>query len=123
MYRQLEKNLLNSNVSPTWPHNMVNFGPLVVENCWRAWGTRANFNGFRILAVLLHGTLVVGVSQTLQHWTEVHLYSATLGIGPHSSLSCFISFWYDLKTFLSLLVDWTQYIRGIAITHHINYDW
>jgi len=28
------------------------------------WGTPANFNGFRVLATLLHGTLVVGVSQT-----------------------------------------------------------
>jgi len=28
--------------------------------------TPANFNGFRVLAALLHGTLLVGVSQTLQ---------------------------------------------------------
>jgi len=27
----------------------------------------ANFNGFRVLAALLHGTVVVGVSQTLWH--------------------------------------------------------
>jgi len=26
------------------------------------WGTPANFNGFQVLAALLHGTLVVGVS-------------------------------------------------------------
>jgi len=60
-----KKNLLNSNVSHTCPHNIVNFGPLAAEICWRVWGTSANFNGFRILTVLLHGTLVVGVSQTL----------------------------------------------------------
>jgi len=36
-----KKNLLNSNVSPTCPHNMVNFGPLAVEICWRVWGTPA----------------------------------------------------------------------------------
>ena len=30
-YRQSEKNLLNSNIFPTSPHNMVNFGPLAVE--------------------------------------------------------------------------------------------
>jgi len=29
-YRQSEKNLLSSNISSTCPHNMVNFGPLVV---------------------------------------------------------------------------------------------
>ena len=48
------------------PYNMVNFGPLAAETCWRVWGTRVNFNGFRVLAALLHGTLVVGVSETLQ---------------------------------------------------------
>jgi len=31
-----------------------------------AWGTPANFSGFRILAALLHGNQVVGVSQTLR---------------------------------------------------------
>ena len=46
------------------PYNMVNFGPLTAEICWRVWGTTASFNGFRVLAALLHGTLVVGVSQT-----------------------------------------------------------
>ena len=30
------------------------------------WGTPANFNGFRVLAELLHCTPVLGVSQTLQ---------------------------------------------------------
>jgi len=59
------KKVLNSNVSPTCPHNMVNFGPLAAEICWRVWGTPAHFNGFRVLTVLLHGNLVVGVSQTL----------------------------------------------------------
>jgi len=49
------KKVLNSNVSPTCPHNMVNFGPLAAEIRWRVWGTPANFNGFRVLAALLHG--------------------------------------------------------------------
>ena len=40
---------------------MVNLGPLTAEICWRVWGTPANFIGFRVLAALLHGTLVVGV--------------------------------------------------------------
>ena len=38
------------------------------------WGTPGNFNGFRVLAALLHGTLVVGVSQTLRRWTEGTTY-------------------------------------------------
>jgi len=34
------------------------------------WGIPANFNGFCVVAALLQGTLVVGVSQTLRCWTE-----------------------------------------------------
>jgi len=44
---------------------MGNFSPLPAEIDSLVWGTLANFNGFRVLAALLHGTLVVGVSQTL----------------------------------------------------------
>jgi len=44
---------------------MVNFAPLAAEISPVVWGTPANFNGFRVLAALLHGTLVVVVSQTL----------------------------------------------------------
>ena len=35
---------------------MVNFGLLAAEICCRVWGTHANYNGFRVLAALLHGT-------------------------------------------------------------------
>jgi len=45
---------------------MANLGPLAADICWRVWGTPANFNMFCVLATLLHGTLVVGVSQTLR---------------------------------------------------------
>jgi len=58
--------MLPHNISSTCPQNMVNFGPLAAETVSLVWGTPANFNGFRVLAVLLHGTLVVGVSQTLR---------------------------------------------------------
>ena len=68
------KNLLSSNISSTCPHNMVNFGPLAAEIVSLVWGTPPNFNGFRVLAALLHGTLVVGVSQTLRRWTECATY-------------------------------------------------
>jgi len=84
------KKLLNSNISSTCSDNTVNFGPLSAAICWRVWDTSANFNGFRVLAALLHGTLVVGVSQILRRWTEGATYigqgAITLGIGPHSSL-------------------------------------
>jgi len=53
-------------ISSIYHHNMVNLGPLTAEICWRVWGTPPNFNGFRVLVALLHGTLAVGVSQTLR---------------------------------------------------------
>jgi len=31
MYQQSEKNLLNSNMSSTYPHNTANVGPLTAE--------------------------------------------------------------------------------------------
>jgi len=70
------KILLNSNVSSTCPHNMVNFGLLAAEIGPVVWGTPVTFNGFRVLAVLLYGTLVVGVSQTAALNKDRHLYSA-----------------------------------------------
>ena len=71
-----KKNLLSSNISSTCLHNMVNFGPLSAEIVSLVWGTPGNFNGFRVLAALLHGTLVVGVSQTAALNRGGHLYSA-----------------------------------------------
>jgi len=68
------KNLLSSNISSTCPHNMVNFSPLAAEILSLVWSTPRNFKGFRVLAALLHGILVVGVSQTLRRWTEGTTY-------------------------------------------------
>jgi len=70
------KNLLSNNISSTCPHNMVNFESLAAEIVSLVWGTPGNFNGFCVLAVLLQGTLVVGVSQTFPAWNRGrHLYS------------------------------------------------
>jgi len=64
-----KKNLLSNNISHTCPYNMVNFGPLAAEIVSLVWGTPANFNGFHILAALLH-------SQTAASNRGRHLYSA-----------------------------------------------
>ena len=84
--------MLNSNISSRCPHNVVNFGPLAAEIVSLVWGTPADFNGFGVLAALLHGTLVVGISQTLrdcgveQRAPPIFGRAAiTLGIGPRSS--------------------------------------
>ena len=55
---------------------MLNFGLIAAEIVSLVWGTPADFNGFRVLAALLHGTLVVGVSQTAVFNRGRHLYSA-----------------------------------------------
>jgi len=60
------KKVLSSNISSTCPHNIVNFGSLTAEIGSGVWGTPTNFNGFRVLAALLHGIPELGVSQTLR---------------------------------------------------------
>jgi len=69
---------------------MMNFGLLVAvvaEICWRVLGSHANFNGFRDLAALLHGTpaKLCGVEHRAPPIFD--RAAITLGIGPHSSLS------------------------------------
>jgi len=66
---QSEKKLLSSNISSTCSYNMVNFGPLAAEIVLLVWGTPTNFNGFCVLAALLH-------SQTVALNRGRHLYSA-----------------------------------------------
>ena len=48
--------MLSSNASSTCPDNMVNFGLLAAEIDTVVWGTPANFNGFRVVAAILHGS-------------------------------------------------------------------
>jgi len=66
------KNLLNSNTSSTCTHNMANFSPLTAEIGLPVWGTPANFNGFRVLAALLHVTpVVLPTSQLSSGWHHI----------------------------------------------------
>jgi len=55
---------------------MVNFGPLAAEIVSLVWGIPGNFNWFHVLVALLHGTLVVGISQTAALNRGRHLYLA-----------------------------------------------
>jgi len=75
-YRQLEKKLVKQQyllyMSPQ-------YGELRPTSGWDRFislGTPANFNGFRVLAALLHGTLVVSISQTAAFNRGRHLYLA-----------------------------------------------
>jgi len=95
------KNLLSSNTSSICPDNTVNSGPLAAEIRWRIWGTPVNFNGFRVLAALLHVTLVVSDSQTLRRWTEGDTY-----IRLRANVACIIK-----NTYIALNYRGPQLMR------------
>ena len=51
------------------PHMPPQYGelrPIAAVIVSLVWGTPGNFNGFCVLAALLHGTVVMGISQTLR---------------------------------------------------------
>jgi len=112
-------------LSSTCPHNIVNFGPITTEICWRVWGTPANFNGFRVLAALLHGTLVVasaklcGVEQRAP--PIFGRVAITLGIGPHSSYICSVNCDNVCMLEVASMVDVTFSGSCHFITWQINY--
>jgi len=70
------KKLVKQQYLPYMSPQYGELGPLAAEIISLVWGTPGNFNGFRVLAVLLHGTLEVGVSQTAALNRGRHLYSA-----------------------------------------------
>jgi len=112
-YRQLEKNLLNTDTAPTCGE----LRPLNGSDLLASLGHPCNFNGFYVLAALLHSTLVVGVSQTLRRWTENATY---IRQGDHhvghwpTFYSCFSREAYfvrwtdDVEDLRSVLFSWTQ---------------
>jgi len=85
---------------------MVNLGPLAAEIVSLVWDTPAYFNGFCALAALLHGTQVLGVSQSLRRWTEGATYIRQgghhVGHWPTFLVLCIICSlsvkWWYLKT-------------------------
>jgi len=63
---------------------MVNFGLLWAEICWRVWDTPANFNGFRVLAALLHGTVWVSAKLCGVEQRAPPIFGrAAITLGPH----------------------------------------
>jgi len=93
----IRKNSLSSNTLPTYPDNVVNFGPVTAEIGSWVWGTPPNFNGFHVLAALLHGTLVEGVSQTAALNRGRHLYLA--GWPSRWALAHISKFCYVMRCF------------------------
>jgi len=103
-YWQSEKTSLNSNVSPTCPHHMVNFGPLPAEICWNVLGTPTNFNGFRASWQRYCTALEYWASAKVcgvEHRSPLTFGKAaiTLGIGPHSSIVLVLLGWNDRQCY------------------------
>ena len=61
------KKLVKQQCLPHMSSQYGKLGPLEAEIVSLVWGIPGNFNGFRVMAVLLHGTLLVGISHTLRH--------------------------------------------------------
>jgi len=80
MYRQSGKNLLNSNVSSTCLHNMVNFSPLAAEICWRVCNFVALLQISTGFASWQHYRTALWASAKLRRWTEGATY---IGQGGH----------------------------------------
>jgi len=103
LYRHLRhiatvgKNMLNSNMSSTCPHNMANFGPLTAEICWRVWGAPANFNTFRVLPSLLQRWHSPEASQTSRDvWPSPELVHHIYIFGGSCPLTEFCPVRYSL---------------------------
>jgi len=100
------KKLLSNSISPMCPHSMVNFGSLAAEIDPVVWGTPANFNGFRVLAALLHCTLC-GVEPRASSIFD--RTAITLSIVPHSS-SFFLLLLSFFPRLISAVGDWMSAI-------------
>jgi len=83
---------------------VVNFGPLAAEIVSLVWGTPANFNGFRVLASLLHRGRSTEANQTLHDvWPSPGLvhYMYTFGL---SGGSCPVTEFCQLQNSLCVQV-------------------
>jgi len=88
---------------------MVNFGPLAPEIGSLVWGIPANFNGFRVLASLLHRRRSAEVNQTRHDvWPSPGLHF--LGLFPPNEILP------DAKFILRLSLVFS-YIGGITARH------
>jgi len=104
MYRQSEKKLVKQQYLPYMSPQYGELGPLAAEIVSLVWGTPGNFNGFRVLAALLHGTSSgrqpnCGVEQRARH-----LYSAGghhVGHWPTFLVSLYFTFHCMLHVRLS----------------------
>jgi len=120
MYRQSEKNLLNSSISPTCYHNMVNIGPLAAEIGSLVWAPQQISTGFA--SWLQYCTNVAERRSTKLCMTFCHLiYICFWGLLPPNGISSGAKFaaykccvlWH-LKHYCTLAVGVSQTLRHSA---------
>jgi len=104
--------MLNSNISSTCSHNMVNVGPLTAEIGWRVLGTPANFNGFLFLASLLCRCCSTEVNHTLHVWPSPGLVHYTSFWGLLSPNEILPDAKFTLRQSLAL-----SYIGSVTARH------
>jgi len=88
-------------------------GQLAAEICWRVWGTPANFNGFRVLALLLQRYRSTEANQTLHDvWPSPGLGHYIYTFGG----SCPITEFCQVQNSLCVQVL-RSYISSVAAWH------
>jgi len=93
---------------------MVNFGPLAAEIGLPVWGTPANFNGFRVLASLLHQRRSTDVNQTLHDvWPSPGLVHYIYIFGG----SCPLTEFYQVQNSLCVQVLRSPILGSVTARH------
>jgi len=89
---------------------MVNFGPLTAEISWWVLGTPANFNGFHILASLLHQQGQPNFARRLAISWAGTLYTHFWGLVPPNGIFAGTEF-TAYKSFV--LLYWQRYCTAL----------
>jgi len=92
-------------------HMSPQYGELRLTSGWDWFGCLGHpckFQWVRVLAALLHSTLVVGVSQTLRYWTEgATLFGRAAIMLTH--ISRYIVIWYSVLKIQRAKNRWLKY--------------
>jgi len=109
------KNLLDSNISPMFPHNMANFGPLTAEMSLPcSLGHRSKFQRVSRLALVTAATLLTEANQTLHDvWPSPGLvyYISLYIIGGSCRLTEFCKIHFASKSWAVLF--WQRYCTAL----------
>jgi len=114
------KKLLNTKMSSRCPHNMANFGPLTAEIGWRVCSIPANFNGFRVLALLLQRCRSPEANQTLHELLPPNgiLPGANLTFRPSLAFSYIRSYYTSLNQWTS--AKFCGVVQGMELRNYIR---